>query len=270
MSSGAGAPPATKGRRQGPDLDAEALRAAQQAIDEGQRALDTARRQLAGSSELAPRNARRRELVLRSLLILNILAMFAVASLPAPGAKSTTEPAPPVAAIEPDPRTSEPHFNEPWNQALAAAERRDFARAVTILDNYLADSPRMAPSQQLSVLMALAHYSARQNDFARAQDYQRRADAIDKSHSLPEDLVAMAKAASQNGDQESLRRIWARFLLQQRQVPSWLHKHVAEAYLQLGDSYRLQADDAAEAERLRQLQDTADALREQEGKAGGR
>jgi hypothetical protein len=35
-----------------------------------------------------------------------------------------------------------------------------------------------------------------------------------------------------------LRRVWARFLLQQRQVPSSLYKHVAEAYLQLGDSYR--------------------------------
>ena len=104
---------------------------------------------------------------------------------------------------------------------------------------------------------------ARNNDFKRAQDYQRRADAIDGSHSLPEDLVAMAKAAAESGDQESLRRVWARFLLQQRQIPSWLYKHVAEAYLQLGDSYRQQANAAEEQARLRELEATAERLREQ-------
>ncbi|MBX3464805.1 MAG: hypothetical protein KF830_16680, partial [Planctomycetes bacterium] len=216
-----------------------------------------------------PAAARRRELVLRGLLVFNMLAMVAVVMLPTPQTGSTT-PGPsagdaaPV-AVAPAP-TAESRFHEPWNRALAAAEQRDFARAIAILEQYLADSPRMAPSQQLNVLMAMAHYAARQNDFAKAQEYQRRADAIDRSHSLPEDLVAMAKAAAASGDQESLRRIWARFLLQQRQVPSWLYKHVAEAYLQLGDSYRLQANAAAEAARLAELERAAAEL---EARAAG-
>lgn len=248
-----------------PDLEAEALRAAERALAEGQKALAAARSQVAIAEPKAPARRSGRELFLRALLALNILAMIGIAMLPAPksGARPTTVPD--EHGVVPAPHVGEqPQFNDPWNRALAAAESRDFAQAVAILDQYLASSPRMAASQQLSVLMALAHYSARRNDFRAAQEYQRRADAIEKSHSLPEDLVATAKAAAENGDQEQLRRIWARFLLQQRQVPSWLYKHVAEAYLQLGDSYRLQANTAAEAARLQELENTAAALKGQE------
>ena len=244
------------------ELDREALRAAEQALQQGQRALAAARAHLGEEPPPPPRGSRRRELVLRGLLVFNVMAMLAVMSLPVPktagGDGEATTP-PPAPVSEPAPTTPGTNYREPWNRAMAAADRRDFATAITILEGYL--SPRMAPSEQLSVLMALAHYSARLGRFEASQEYQRRADAIDKSHSLPEDLVAEAKAAAASGDQESLRRIWARFLLQQRQVPSWLYKHVAEAYLQLGDSYRLEADAAAEQARLEELQRTAEALR---------
>jgi len=256
-------------------IEADALRTAEQALADGHRALADARQRLAGehvreATGRTPRSRRNRELLLRSLLVLNVLAMIGVATIPGPLTTQVANPPKPSAAPA-DPRTSEPRFNEPWNQALAAAEKGDFALAVTTLDGYLEQSPRMAPSQQLSVLMALAHYSARQNDFEGAQRYQRRADAIERSHSLPEDLVAMAKAAAADGDQAALRRIWARFLLQQRQVPSWLYKHVAEAWLQLGDSYRLEANAASEEARLRELEETAEALRTQSaGREGGK
>jgi hypothetical protein len=108
----------------------------------------------------------------------------------------------------------------------------------------------------------LSHYASLANDFGRAQEFAQRAAGIGQSHSLPADLVAMAKAAAASGDQESLRRVWARFLLQQRQVPSWLYKHVAQAYLELGDSYRDQAGVGAEQERARKLQEAAARLQE--------
>lgn len=247
----------------GPDLERDALRAAEQALAEGQKALAAARAHLGEEPPKPPRSNRKRELALRGALLFNLMAMVVLAMLPTPSAKTEIAADPhETTAHEPpahEPGGTDTRFHEPWNQALAAAERRDFATAITILEQYL--SPRMAPSQQLNVLMALAHYSARLGKFQEAQEYQRRADAIDKSHSLPEDLVAMAKAAAANGDQESLRRIWARFLLQQRQVPSWLYKHVAEAYLQLGDSYRLEANAAAEQARLVELERTAAELR---------
>ena len=244
------------------DLAGQAIAAAEQALAEGEQALASAQAELQ-LEQRGARRTRRRELTLRVLLGANVLAMVVVAAWPAPAARDVPDtevrtPATTGAGGSPTAAA----FTEPYNRALAAAERRDFTQAVAILDKYLADSPRMLPSQQLSVLMALAHYAARNSDFKKAQEYQRRADAIDGSHSLPEDLVTMAKAAAESGDQEALRRVWARFLLQQRQIPSWLYKHVAEAYLQLGDSYRQQANFAEEEARLRDLENTAARLRE--------
>ncbi len=261
-SKAAGPPPPTR------DLDVEALRAAEHALAAGEQALAAARANLREGEKPQVRNSRRRELALRGLLVVNVLAMFVVAMLPVsqPGSKPTVAPADdhaPSAAPSPMPAPAA-RFNEPWNRALAAAEQHDFAQAVGILEQYLADSPRMAPSQRLNVLMTLAHYAACNNDTKAAREYQRRADAIENSHSLPEDLVMMAKAAAESGDQEGLRRVWARFLLQQRQIPSWLYKHVAEAYLQLGDSYRQQANAAAEQARLQELEETTTRLRGQD------
>lgn len=249
----------------GSTLEADALRAAEEAIAEGERALAQARGQLHDRAATTPRN-RSREVAVRILLAINVLAMIVVAWLPTPtatddGVAATHTEPPPAAA--PGPRLA-----EPWNRALAAAEGGRFAEAITILEGYL--SPRMPPSQQLNVLMALSHYAFRVGDFTKAQQYEQRANAIEQSHTLPADLVAMAKAAMASGDQETLRRVHARFLLQQRQIPSWLYKHVAEAYLQLGDSYRLQADSAAEQARRAELETNAARLRAEalQGKGG--
>lgn len=246
------AAPAAPGR----PLEADALRAAEEAIAEGERALAQARGQLHDRATTKPRN-KNREVAVRILLAINVLAMIVVASLPTPPA---TDEQPETTSTQPPPDPAPgPRLAEPWNQALAAAEGGRFAEAITILEGYL--SPRMPPSQQLNVLMALSHYAFRVGDFTKAQQYEQRANAIEQSHTLPADLVAMAKAAMASGDQETLRRVHARFLLQQRQIPAWLYKHVAEAYLQLGDSYRLQADSAAEQARRQELEANAARLR---------
>jgi hypothetical protein len=80
-----------KGRAaaRGPDLDQQALRAAEQALAEGERALANARAQLQPTPVAAPANGRR-ELLLRLLLAVNVLAMVVVALLPAPGGSTTT------------------------------------------------------------------------------------------------------------------------------------------------------------------------------------
>lgn len=261
--------------KKGPDLDAEALRAAQQAIVDGERALAAARAQLRLQAEPPTARRRRRDLAVALLLGVNMVAMIALAMLP-PATVTTVTTAPPKAPIATTTPTtpvappSDPavrRFHEPFQQALAAADRADYATAITTLEGYLADTPSLQPSQQLNVLNMLSHYASLANDFKKAQDFAQRAAAIGQSHSLPADLVAMAKAAAESGDQETLRRVWARFLLQQRQIPSWLYKHVAEAYLQLGDSYRTQANAAGERERVRQLQEAADRLKQQ-GAAG--
>ncbi len=261
LMAAADARPAGAATKASPDLEAEALRAAEKALAEGQKALAAARAHMGDAAPTATPPSRSRERWLRALLAFNVLVMIGIAILPMSSPSHTPTAGGTHEDTHESPKGVETRFSDPWNRALAAAERRDFDQAITILDGYLDQRPNMVASEKLSVLMALAHYASRKNDFKAAQDYQRRADAIEKSHSLPEDLVATAKAAAEAGDQEQLRRIWARFLLQQRQVPSWLYKHVAEAYLQLGDSYRQQANAAAEAARLKELEETAAALR---------
>jgi len=270
----AGGAPAADAKPKGkaPDLEAEALRAAEQALAQGEKALADAHKELGKTApqpqpEAKPAGSSGRKLALRMLLAVNVLAMVIVAMLPAPAADTSTEPP----KVEPvtdraEAEAARRRYNEPWNRALDAADRRDFAAAAGILEAYLADNPRMAPSQQLNTYLALSSYCARNGDIGKSQEYRRRADALEQSHSLPEDLVEMAEAAAASGDQASLRRVWAQFLLQQRQIPSWLTKHVAEAYLQLGDSYRMDADDATERARRQELIEATERLR---GEADG-
>jgi len=258
-----------------PNLEAEALRAARAAIAAGEKALAAAAAQLppapTSTSATAPRR-RRFDLVFGAVLFVNLVALVVVASLPpATTTKSTkTTTAATDVAATPAPTTAAPPkddaalraFNAPFQRALAAADRGEYASAVATLETYLAGTPTLQPSQQVNVLNMLSHYASLANDFGRAQEFAQRAAGIGQSHSLPADLVAMAKAAAASGDQESLRRVWARFLLQQRQVPSWLYKHVAQAYLELGDSYRDQAGVGAEQERARKMQEAAARLQE--------
>ena len=265
MAAGAkgGAKPADKAGK--PNLEADALRAAEQALAEGERALAAARSHLHVDAQAPPTaRSRKRELALRALLVVNVVAMVAVSMLPAPGESATSaspaseqvqQPQAPIGVMA-------HRFDEPWARALTSAEGGDFAAAIATLERYLADNPRMQAGQRASVLNSLAYYASRTGDWKRSADFTRQFEMLKGSHSLPDDLVQEAKAALESGDQEKLRRTWARFLLQQKQIPTWLYKHVAEAYLQLGDSYRKEAAVAAEAQRLQDLQ-TADAkLRE--------
>jgi hypothetical protein len=253
-----------------PDLDAAALAAARQAIAAGEQALAVAAAQLSPPGSPPARSRRRSDLVFGVVLLVNLFALVAVASLP-PAAASDAGPAVPppppevAATAAPVAPKDDPElraFNAPLQRALAAADRGEHASAVTMLEAYLAGTPSLQPSQQANVLNMLSHYASLANDFGRAQEFAQRAAGIGQAHSLPADLVAMAKAAAASGDQEALRRVWARFLLQQRQVPSWLYKHVAQAYLELGDSYRDQANVGAERERVRKLQEAAARLAE--------
>ncbi len=252
------------------DLDADAMAAAQAAIAEGERALAAARAQL-GEENAQKRSGSGRELALRVLLAVNVLAMITVMVMPSPQVAdpaTSTEATNRVEPTTPVPATpSGPRLADKYNQALVASEGGDYVGAIALLEDYLAESPRMTPSRRINVYRAIAHYASTVGKLGMAQDYERKAQSLAQSHYLPEDLVATAKAAAESGDQEALRQVWARFLLQQRQIPSSLYQHVAEAYLQLGDSYRLDANAAAEASRLAELRRTDELLqRQRDGK----
>ncbi len=247
-----------------PDLEAQALRAAEHALAEGERAIAAARVHLHENTQAPPsQRSRKREIALRALLVVNVLAMIVVSMLPSPG--EGTKPTPPTHESTPHEaqHAPVPTFDQPWARALAAADSGDFATAITTLERYLADNPRMPPGRRANVLNTLAYYCSSTGDWKRSADFARQFDALKGSHSLPEDLVQEAKAALESGDQDKLRRTWARFLLQQRQIPMHLYKHVAEAYLQLGDSYRKEAEAAAAAQRVLDLKAADEKLREE-------
>jgi hypothetical protein len=263
-----------------PDLEDKALAAAAAAVAEGEKAIgeaqealrETARVSAPVAQPVQPKTSSR-ELVLRALLGVNLIAMVVVVLMPGPRQPDPVptsvdqvlqQQAPPV-----DPVPQLPPRNDLFTQALDAANEGDYTAAVVLLERYLEKNPHMAPATRANVLLALEHYCSQVGDFGKAHEYQRRAEALRNSHSLPEDLVAMALAAEQNGDVESMRRYYARLLLQQRQIPSSLYRHVAEAYLKLGDSYRTQADQAEQAAQQAALEEARRQLREQAASDGG-
>ena len=245
-------------------MEQEALAAAEQAVTDGNAAVLEAEQSLAQASpaSTAPRGARN-ELVLRVLLAVNVVAMIVVALLPDPSPEAVTDgdDKAPVSSTAQADLTSAPAVNEPWNRALRASEQRDWSTAVTILDEYLNDRAEMVPSERLSVLSALSYYASQDRDFAASRRYAQQAQALKQSHFLPDDLVKEAEAARASGDQAALRRVLARFLLQQDEVPSHLYPHLVQSYLELGDSYREDAAAGARAARTRQMQAAAARLR---------
>lgn len=259
----------TPSKAKKPDLDKEAVRAAEQALAEGARAVADAEAELQKAShagEPAPRLSKRRELALRVLIGVNVLVMIVLVLLPSPKTGANQQPVvaqpetPPPAH---DPVVQRPNPNDPVLRAFAMAEARDYRGAIAVLDQYLVDSPRLDAGRKANVLLALEHYATQLGDFAAAQSYQRRTEALRSAHSMPEDLVQLALEAERAGDVESMRRNWARLLLQQRQIPSSLYRHVAEAYLKLGDSYRTEAEQGEAAARERELQKAREDLRRQ-------
>lgn len=247
-----------------PDLEDEALRAAESALRQGQDALAAARAQLQEPAKPSqPRH--RRERMLRMLLAINLLLMVAVMLLPSPSPSPSPLAPPPVApdpTTEAGPRPVAPIADDPYLRALEAANRGDYKQALVELDAYLVASPRLSSGKLLIVYQSQAYYASMLGEDQRAAEFERKAAALQQSHTLPEDLLAMAANAEQRGDAAAMRRIYARFLLQQRQIPPSLYKHVAEAYLKLGDSYRTAAETGAEAERKRELEQLRSNLRE--------
>jgi tetratricopeptide (TPR) repeat protein len=262
-----------------PDLDQAAQAAAEQAIAESELALDEAAAELETVAQPAPaRPSRARELTLRILLGVNLLAMVVVALLPSTAASPTTatattsqaddavthEPAAPTAPVQ------TPTLDDPVIRAFAAADTHDYRTAIALLEQHLAETPRLEPARKANILLALQHYAAQIGDFGKSQEFQRKVEALRNSHSMPEDLIAMAAEAEKAGDIEAMRQHYARLLLQQRQIPSSLYRHVAEAYLKLGDSYRTEAEKAARASRQQELEQLNASLREQAAKGTGK
>lgn len=247
------------------DYEVDSTRAAERAIVGSELALDDARRLLKQEalSDAAQDSVARKksEIVLRLLLGVNVLAIAIVAMLPMPVGTNSSGVNPvmfePLELVEPIARP----MSEPFNRALLAAEAGDFAGAVDALEQQLASNPQMHLAERLNVMTTASYYALRNNDFKASLKYAELAQSLQNSQSSQDQLERMAAAAVRSGDQEAMRRAWARFMLQQRQMPSLLYQQIARAYLQLSDSYADGTANDAEAVHMEQLTAATNRLR---------
>jgi hypothetical protein len=229
------------------DVEAEALAAARALVD---RAVEAA-----AAGPPAP-GAARREWILRALLVLNLALLGAMLALP-----TSAPPARPAAPTEPEretaappaPQTSPPRLrglnleDQPrYVRALELAGKGEYDAAIRTLEEYVAENPHMAEVEQRLALQAMAMFAVRAGRVDEATKFERRIDALRTQAHLPEDLLQAARLAEAEGRGADMRRYYARFLLQQRQVPPSLRAQIAEAYLKLGDGYRIEAEKGAE------------------------
>jgi hypothetical protein len=244
------------------DLDAEALAAAEAALQQGQAAAAQAAAALAEASPRPWLTPARRRTVLRAVLGLNLLLMVGMLLLPSPTAPAAA-PAPADGATGQPAQLPAPELRDPRDLAVSVPDRELYDRAVlaslegrhedavALLEHYLRRHPDMPPPLRATVYGQLAHYSVLLNRRDDALRYGTMAGQLRQRTALPDELIASARRAEAEGRGADARRDWARLLLQQGMLRPDQRLLLAEAYLRLGDSYRIDADHGAGQERGR-------------------
>jgi len=188
---------------------------------------------------------------LQLLLFANLAFIGVVLIMPSSGGapEPTTEPPASELAQEPaDPFVTEARkigdvpSDQLWEQAVREAGRGEYPRAIRLLESYLESDQGMTDVEKRLIYNQLAYYLVKDGRVPRAQEYERKSQQIMTRSYLPEDLLNGAHKAAEAGETAAMRSAYARFLLQQKQVPPTLRKFIAEAYLELGNSYRLEAE----------------------------
>lgn len=238
------------------DLDERARRAAREAVAVAKSEPEAGGEGPQPSSATPP--PARREFWLRVLLLTNVVLVAALMALPGskpePSAQPAESPAantapggeeaaPRPAPVVPPPRRAgvRPR-GELWERAVRLAGRGRYAEAVTELERYLSSRPNMTDAERRLVYNQLAYYLVKDGRLDEAMRYERMSSQLMARTHLPEDLLRAARRAKKEGDLPGMRAAYARFLLQRKQVPPSLRAAFAEAYLELGESYRLEAE----------------------------
>ncbi|MGE0145032.1 MAG: hypothetical protein AB7I19_18015 [Planctomycetota bacterium] len=146
--------------------------------------------------------------------------------------------------------------NDPlYEKALVQALDGDFVAASATLREFLDAHPGLDPSLQRLVHAHLAYYLRKAGAIPESIEHETKSRELAGRSFLPEELLRNAREAELRGDGDGMRRAYAQFLLQEEQLPPALQALVQEAYLKLGDAYRIEAERGESAERsARQLQ----------------
>ncbi|MHC4079362.1 MAG: tetratricopeptide repeat protein, partial [Planctomycetota bacterium] len=237
-------------------LEDRAVAAAHEAIFAGETALEQAEEaslllEHAEAGERSQSWLSRRDKIMAMLLIFNLALLGMMAAVPGVFSGDDTEPTigrtngggenpnyvPKVHKLN-DPFPVEDLYEE----ATLAARRGDYPTATRLLKQLLKESPNMSGVQLRLVYSQLAYSLLRDGKRKEAEEYTDRIDGMRLQTTLPEDLVRAARRAERDGRGSDMRRYFARFLLQQNQIRPDMRDVIAEAYLKIGDSYRLDAE----------------------------
>ncbi len=224
------------------DLEQKAIAAAEAALAQGQQAI--AEFTAAHGTQPAPRRSPARPYriwALRALLAVNLVLMGLVLVLPGTPKPAPQPPdAPQVSTQAPE----SPRFpdRQLYEHALMRANEGQYGAAILAIEEYLRRNPNLPDYARRGVYLQLQYYLQREGRIEESRQMLAKAAQLMERSFLPEDLLQGAALAEKNGNGEEMRRNYARFLLLQKTLPAALRKHVAEAYLKLGDSYRLEAE----------------------------
>lgn len=230
---------------------------------------DVAADEAAGAPRAEARAPGRIDRALQILLACNLALIAVMLAMPGSGERApAAEPARELKiddAPRPDPFATAPRkigalpADQLWEAAVRRAGEGEYGEAAELLERYLATAKSLTDVERRLIYNQLAFYLVKDGRLEEAQSYERKSNQIMTRSYLPEDLLRSAHHASEQGQMDDMRASYARFLLQQKQIPPSLRKFVAEAYLKLGDSYRLEAEQGRARE---QEQDRARAMRE--------
>ena len=278
-----------------PDLEAMAVTAAETAVDAGEQALQEAEEALellqdaTASAESAdpPRGGMRDKLLFATVFVnLALLTVFLV--IPGLGDKSgkkgggaTTGPETShdkkgattgdrAEELRPKPQGRGEAFRDDqlYEKALFLSRQGDYPGAIRALKRLLRVNSDLSDAYKRLVFGALAHNLIRDGRKPEAEEYLDRIDRITKLQSLPEDLVTAARRAMVDGRGMDMRRYYARFLLQQDQIRPDMRDTITEAYLRIADSYRLDAEEGAKADREAEARKAGKVTAPKKGKEG--
>ena len=250
----------------GPDLESKALDAAAAAITRAERALRETRRSAHDLEPVVARRGTGRRWGLRAILAINMLLMVVMLALPnppftgqeTPPSGGTTGARGPIVNKAPgsqghatiDEESAHPVGPQPLDLPreevlLAASELYRQGRlgdAISELQRHLRAHPNLRGMEQKVIWGQLAMYLAMDGRLEEAEHYLEKSRGVLSSSYMPQDMLEMARQAEEEGRGARMRQLYARFLLTQKHHPTYLRSFASEAYLKLGDSFRIEAD----------------------------
>lgn len=248
------------------DLDQRALDAANFFVDDA--AESSAEEEASAEVAVTARRRSMWDVLMPVLLLSNLCLMGWMVALPGGllGSKDRPEQVP----VEVDDSVANPVAESPdpfvtprqeldellpskpmYDAARLEVIGENYERAVELFEGYLAAHPELRPFQKQMVFNTLAYCLQKVGRREEALAVTAKIEDLVRLTSLPDELWKMAQLAEADGRGNDMRRYYARFLLQQDQLGvRWTDQgKVIEAYLKIGDSYRvdagrdLQADD---------------------------